>query len=184
MARGSCPPGPFRFSRSSISGFPHGRDAFISAAGTNWAAMALALAPPPAPDVHQRRMPLAVSCAGGHRGVACRRRRGPLLPPSVRVQVRTVAIHEIQGPGSRSPLAGEVVTTRAVVTGRKSNGFFVQTLDDAVDADPRTSEGLFVFTGAAPAENLTPGTFVAVTAACSNTFGLRLVMRGQSCHRF
>jgi ankyrin repeat protein len=28
------------------AGFPHGRDAFISAAATNWAAMALALAPP------------------------------------------------------------------------------------------------------------------------------------------
>ena len=88
---------------------------------------------------------------------------GRLFHPTVRAQARTFAIHEIQGAASRSPLAGEVVTTRAVVTGRKSNGFFVQTPDDDVDADPRSSEGIFVFTGAAPAANLTPGTFVAVT---------------------
>ena len=88
---------------------------------------------------------------------------GRLFHPTVRAQARTFAIHEIQGAASRSPLAGEVVTTRAVVTGRKSNGFFVQTPDDEVDADPRSSEGIFVFTGAAPAANLTPGTFVAVT---------------------
>jgi len=88
---------------------------------------------------------------------------GRLFHPTVRAQARTFAIHEIQGAASRSPLAGEVVTMRAIVTARKSNGFFVQTPDGAADADPRSSEGIFVFTGAVPAANLSPGTFVSVT---------------------
>lgn len=78
-------------------------------------------------------------------------------------QARTFAIHDIQGTGSRSPLVGEVIVTSGIVTGRKSNGFFIQTPVDMVDADPRTSEGIFVFTGAAPAANLTQGTLVAVS---------------------
>ncbi len=53
--------------------------------------------------------------------------------------------------------------TSGVVTGRKSNGVFVQAPDSATDADPRTSEGIFVFTGSAPAVMLTPGTVVQVT---------------------
>lgn len=87
----------------------------------------------------------------------------PTSTPTVRAQARTLAIHEIQSAASRSPLAGEVVTTGGIVTARKSNGFFIQAPDDAVDADPRSSEGIFVFTGAVPAANLTPGTLVSVT---------------------
>ena len=87
----------------------------------------------------------------------------PRFNPTVRAQARTVAIHEIQGAASRSPLAGQVVTTRAIVTARKSNGIFIQGPDDAVDGDPGSSEGIFVFTGAVPAANLTPGTLVSVT---------------------
>jgi len=87
----------------------------------------------------------------------------PRFSPTVRAQVRAVAIHEIQGAGSRSPLAGELVTTRAIVTARKSNGIFIQTPDDAGDGNPGSSEGLFVFTGTVPAANLTPGTLVSVT---------------------
>ncbi len=64
--------------------------------------------------------------------------------------VSLVPIHDIQGPGATSPLAGAIVTTRGIVTGRKNNGFFVQEPDATVDADPDTSEGLFVFTGAVP----------------------------------
>lgn len=60
------------------------------------------------------------------------------------------AIHDIQGPGAASPLAGQQVNTTGIVTGRKSNGFFVQTPDDEADADPMTSEGIFVFTSSAP----------------------------------
>ncbi|HXG90621.1 MAG TPA: endonuclease/exonuclease/phosphatase family protein [Vicinamibacterales bacterium] len=86
-----------------------------------------------------------------------------LAATTVQGQPRAFAIHDIQGPGARSPLAGEVVTTTGIVTGRKANGFFLQMPDDAADADPRTSEGIFVFTTTAPAANLTPGTLAAVT---------------------
>ncbi|MBA3269467.1 MAG: nuclease, partial [Acidobacteria bacterium] len=57
---------------------------------------------------------------------------------------------------------GQVVATSGIVTGRKSNGFFMQAPDGAGDADASTSEGIFVFTGAAPAANVTAGTLVSV----------------------
>jgi hypothetical protein len=36
------------------------------------------------------------------------------------------------------------------VTALRTNGFFIQAPDGETDADPRTSEGLFVFTGSSP----------------------------------
>ncbi|MBA2353695.1 MAG: hypothetical protein H0V80_03395, partial [Acidobacteria bacterium] len=58
-------------------------------------------------------------------------------------------ISQIQGTGAASPLAGQSVTTRGIVTAHKSNGFFVQSQAADQDADPSSSEGLFVFTGTA-----------------------------------
>jgi predicted extracellular nuclease len=59
------------------------------------------------------------------------------------------AISEIQGNGLTSPYAGQTVLTKGnVVTAVGSNGFFIQ--DPSPDADPETSEGLYVFTGSAP----------------------------------
>ncbi len=81
----------------------------------------------------------------------------------LRAQARTLAIHEIQGAGSRSPFEGAIVSTSGVVTARKSNGFFLQSPEGATDGNPATSEGLFVFTSAAPAAAVTPGTLVLVT---------------------
>ena len=78
-------------------------------------------------------------------------------------QARTLAIHEIQGAGARSPHEDAIVSTTGVVTARKSNGFFIQSPEGATDGNPATSEGLFVFTSAAPAATLTPGTLVLVT---------------------
>lgn len=62
------------------------------------------------------------------------------------VEAPFVAIHEIQGSGSTSPFTGGLVATSGIVTGLKSNGFFIQTPDALADADPATSEGVFVFT--------------------------------------
>ena len=62
--------------------------------------------------------------------------------------VTLTGICQIQGSGTTSPVAGQSVTTRGIVTGIKagsSGGFFIQ--DDACDADPNTSNGVFVFTG-------------------------------------
>ena len=59
-------------------------------------------------------------------------------------------IHNIQGNGASSPIVGSSVTIRGIVTGVKSNGFFVQEEDVDADADPNTSEGIFVFTSSTP----------------------------------
>lgn len=77
--------------------------------------------------------------------------------------VATVAIHAIQGEGQRSPYENQVVSTTGIVTARKNNGYFIQTPDGQDDGNPLTSEGLFIFTGAAPAAEIVPGTDVLVT---------------------
>lgn len=66
----------------------------------------------------------------------------------------TVRVHDIQGTTRVSPLNGQSVTgVPGIVTGVRtsgSRGFWIQ--DATPDADPRTGEGVFVFTGsAAPA---------------------------------
>ena len=59
-------------------------------------------------------------------------------------------IHDVQGNGAASPVAGATVTVRGIVTLLKSNGFFLQEEVGDNDADPNTSEGIFVFTSSAP----------------------------------
>lgn len=71
-----------------------------------------------------------------------------------------LAIYEIQGAGHLSAYAGERVDTRGIVTARAFNGFYLQ--DPAGDGDPGTSDGIFVFTGGAPA--VEPGDEIAVGA--------------------
>jgi uncharacterized repeat protein (TIGR01451 family) len=78
--------------------------------------------------------------------------------------VTLTAIHDIQGPGASSPIVGASVTTRGIVTGVKSNGFFIQEPDANADADPATSEGIFVFTSSAPPAAAVVGNLVQVTA--------------------
>ncbi len=74
-----------------------------------------------------------------------------------------LAIHEIQGSGPTSPLLGQTVTTSGIVTGLKSNGFFIQTPEANVDGNPNTSEGIFVFTSSAPPAAAVIGNLVTVT---------------------
>jgi len=67
---------------------------------------------------------------------------------------RATPIHEIQGPGERSPLQRRRASVEGVVTatfqgndapfGRNLGGFFLQTVPGAEDDDPATSEGLLV----------------------------------------
>ncbi|MBP7354565.1 MAG: ExeM/NucH family extracellular endonuclease, partial [Longilinea sp.] len=60
-------------------------------------------------------------------------------------------IHDIQGSGLVSPINGQPVTTEAVVTAvfqtspADLNGFFIQAIPGTEDADPLTSEGVFVY---------------------------------------
>ncbi|GAA4825953.1 endonuclease/exonuclease/phosphatase family protein [Streptomyces ziwulingensis] len=65
----------------------------------------------------------------------------------------SVRVHDIQGTTRLSPYAGQQVTdVPGTVTGVRgygsSRGFWLQ--DPSPDADPATSEGVFVFTGSAP----------------------------------
>ncbi|MFF3420432.1 endonuclease/exonuclease/phosphatase family protein [Streptomyces sp. NPDC002698] len=80
----------------------------------------------------------------------------------------TVHIHDIQGTTRTSPLAGAKVTDVAgIVTGVRtygsSKGFWFQ--DPTPDADPATSEGVFVFTSSAP--KVAVGDSVTVTGTIS-----------------
>ena len=88
---------------------------------------------------------------------------GGVLPPPAAVNLPACAsavpaaaplkdISAVQGSGHLSPLAAQNVTVRGVVVGdfqntgttsTRLNGFFVQ--QAVPDADPRTSEGIFVF---------------------------------------
>jgi uncharacterized repeat protein (TIGR01451 family) len=74
-------------------------------------------------------------------------------------------IHDIQGNGKASPLVGQSVTTTGIVTGRKTNGYFIQ--DPVADADPNTSEAMFVFTSSAPSAAITVGDSVRVAGTVS-----------------
>jgi uncharacterized protein len=71
-------------------------------------------------------------------------------------------IADIQGSGNTSPLAGMSVTTSGIVTGLKSNGFFIQ-MPPPGDGDPATSDGVFVFTSSAPPAVVVTGSEVCVT---------------------
>ena len=75
----------------------------------------------------------------------------------------TLAIHDVQGGGVASPLAGQAVAIRGIVTGAKTNGFFVQAADVEADGDPNTSEGMFVFTGGPPPAEAASGNEVRVS---------------------
>ncbi len=81
--------------------------------------------------------------------------------------VTLVPVHDIQGNGNASPLVGNVVTTTGIVTGIRGNGFFIQAREADYDADPNTSEGVFVFTSAAPPPAVVLGANVQVTATVS-----------------
>lgn len=61
--------------------------------------------------------------------------------------IRSLAIHDIQGSGRNSPATGEQVLTRGIVTAVRTAGYYLQTPDAEADANPLTSEGIYVFTG-------------------------------------
>lgn len=87
-------------------------------------------------------------------------------PPPV-----TAEIFEIQGNGFDSPFIGAIVTTNAnIVTAVGTNRFAMQTPDARADADPDTSNGIIVFTGAAP--GVAVGDLVDVTGEVIEFFGL------------
>ncbi|MGI5189074.1 ExeM/NucH family extracellular endonuclease [Promicromonospora sp. CA-289599] len=102
----------------------------------------------------------------------------PTPSPSVPTEPGEVTpIAEIQGTGDASPLAGETVTTRGVVTAVYPtggfNGLYLQTAGTGGGEDPTpgASDGIFVFSAAAAAD-LSAGDHVEVTGAVSEFNGL------------
>lgn len=67
-----------------------------------------------------------------------------LAAPALAQTSRTIP--EIQGAQPESPLVNTYVRTSGVVTSKAANGFYLQ--DPAGDANPNTSDAVFVFTGA------------------------------------
>src|SRR5207247_4813335 len=74
-------------------------------------------------------------------------------------------IHDIQGAAHVSPLLRQTLgNVPGIVTAKRSNGFNIQ--DPNPDADPATSEAVFVFTGSAPT-SVTVGDSVRVKGTVS-----------------
>ncbi|MCB9133981.1 MAG: ExeM/NucH family extracellular endonuclease [Anaerolineales bacterium] len=88
-----------------------------------------------------------------------------------------VPIHGIQGSGSTSPLVGYEVTIEGVVVGDYQidlsgfKGFFVQEEDAEVDANPMTSEGIFVYDNTFGVD-VQAGDVVRVAGIVAESFGL------------
>ena len=72
-----------------------------------------------------------------------------------------LAIYTIQGSGSQSALVGTLARTSGVVTKLVNNGFFMQDLTG--DANPATSDGIFVFTSSTVHPAVAMGNLVQVT---------------------
>ncbi len=83
----------------------------------------------------------------------------------------TAEIWQVTGTGQVSPLVGKRVATHAnIVTAVGPAGFTIQTPDNRADADPLTSNGIYVFTSAAP--TVKAGDVVDVEATVDNYFNL------------
>ena len=83
-------------------------------------------------------------------------------------------IHDVQGNGVATSLSG-TVTVQAIVTASfqastQKQGFFLQEEDVDADADPMTSEGIFVFCGGCPTA-VVEGQLVRVTGTVAEFFG-------------
>ena len=92
------------------------------------------------------------------------------------VPVELVFIHEVQGDGAASPLVGSIVRIEGIVvadfqddvgTNGDLDGFFMQEEDADADANPLTSEGIFVFNGSNPSVDVNVGDLVAVEGEVS-----------------
>ena len=85
-------------------------------------------------------------------------------------------IHDVQGNGSATPIPGATVTVEGVVTANfqgsdKLQGFFLQEEDADADADPATSEGIFIFCISCPTP-VAEGQRVRATGSVSEFFNM------------
>jgi uncharacterized protein len=89
-----------------------------------------------------------------------------------------ISIHDIQGAGHISPKNGQTVTilpsiVTALRTTGSTRGFYLQNQEADYDANPDTSEGIFVFTGGSsnPASLVAVGDLVQISAKVSEYRG-------------
>lgn len=85
-------------------------------------------------------------------------------------------IHDVQGNGAATPIPGATVMVEGVVTANfqgtgRLRGFFLQEEDVDADADPATSEGIFVFCNSCPTP-VAEGQRVQVTGTVSEFFNM------------
>ena len=76
---------------------------------------------------------------------------------------KELAISAIQGDGIASAYERQQVKTSGVVTARRRDGFFLQTPDGKDDKNPKTSEGIDVFTKDAPSADAAIGSLISIT---------------------
>jgi predicted extracellular nuclease len=101
-------------------------------------------------------------------------------PPPSSCGDAATKIHEVQGGGASTPLAGSQVSVEAVVVGdyqdtvTELRGFYLQEEDADADADPASSEGIFVFDSGFGVD-VEPGDVVRVTGTASEFAGLTQV---------
>ncbi len=112
------------------------------------------------------------ACGGSGGGVTT-----PSPPPPVDSGGTTVS--DVQGPGPVSPMDGQIVSISAIVTGdfqdndadtqNSLGGFYTQ--QETPDANPATSEGIFIFDGDNPATDVGVGDRVSITGTVNEFFG-------------
>lgn len=116
-----------------------------------------------------RSLPLALSALFADLSVAF-----VAVPAFAQCGAPADAIHDIQGRGEASPLAGQQVTVEAILTrdarGKGGfRGFYLQQADAETDRDPSTSEALFIYT---PRTTGSPGQRLRVTGTVKEFHGL------------
>jgi uncharacterized protein len=85
-------------------------------------------------------------------------------------------IHDVQGNGAATPIPGATVTVEGIVTSdlqglNQLQGFFLQEEDADADADPQTSEGIFIFCVACPTA-VAEGQRVRATGVVAESSGM------------
>ena len=75
---------------------------------------------------------------------------------------KDLPISAVQGSKNISPVEGQSIRVSGIVTARTRTGYFIQTPDAKVDADPSTSEGIFIFTKNEPPADAAIGSEVSV----------------------
>ena len=97
--------------------------------------------------------------------------RGDAIGAILNDDAAEAEIFQIQGDGAASPFVGQPVITRNnIVTSVGPGGFTMQTPDRRDDHNRLTSNGVYVFTGAAP--QVTVGDAVDVRATVAEYYGL------------